>query len=122
MGSASRVDRVECHPHAAQLFVPVAVSRYLVVVMPSDETGAPDPARAEAYVVPGTTGVVYRPGTWHAGISVLDEEGSFLVAMWRGGEDDDVFVSVPTVEVGVPEAIFLDERLPMGSSEETSRG
>ena len=32
------VDRVERHPHAAQLFLPVGVTRYLVTVMPADET------------------------------------------------------------------------------------
>lgn len=93
------VDRVERHPHAAQLFLPVGVSRYLVTVMPPDESGAPDAARAQAFVVPGTVGVAYRPGTWHAGISVLDGEGSFAVLMWRGGEDDDVFASIPPVEL-----------------------
>ena len=93
------IDRVESHPHAAQIFLPMGVPRYLVTVMPSHETGAPDPARARAFVVPGTLGVVYRPGAWHTGISVLDGEGSFAVLMWRGGEGDDVFVHVPPIEV-----------------------
>ncbi len=102
-GSTPRVVQVERHPHAAQLFIPVGVTRYLVVVMPSDRSGAPDPTGTRAFVVPGTTGVAYRPGTWHAGISALDEGGSFFVAMWRGGEDDDVFAPVPPMDVQVPE-------------------
>lgn len=93
------VDRVERHPHAAQLFLPVGVSRYLVTVMPSDSDGAPDPAGARAFVVPGTMGIAYRPGAWHAGISVLDTEGSFAVMMWRGGHDDDDFRDIDPVEV-----------------------
>lgn len=94
------LDRVERHPHAAQLFLPVGVSRYLVTVMPADATGAPDPSRAQAFVVPGTMGVAYHPGTWHAGISVLDGEGSFAVMMWRGeADDDDEFASIPSMEV-----------------------
>jgi ureidoglycolate lyase len=93
------IDRVERHPHAAQLFLPVGVSRYLVTVMPSDADGAPDPAAALAFVVPGTMGIVYRPGAWHTGISSLDDEGSFAVMMWRGGEDDDVFAEVESVVV-----------------------
>ena len=33
---------VECHPHAAQVFIPMGeVSRYLVVVMPSSSAGGP---------------------------------------------------------------------------------
>ena len=88
------------HPHAPQLFLPIGVSRYLVTVMPSDDSGAPDPSGAIAFVVPGTTGIVYRPGAWHTGISSLDGEGSFAVMMWRGGEDDDVFADVEPLEVG----------------------
>ena len=94
------IDQVECHPHASQVFVPMGgVSRYLVIVMPSDEAGGPDVSRAQAFVVPGSRGVVYAPGVWHAGISVLDADASFSVFMWRGGEDDDVFAAVPAFEV-----------------------
>jgi ureidoglycolate lyase len=94
------LDQVECHPHAAQLFLPMGeVSRYLVTVMPSDEGGAPDPGRTLAFVLPGTLGVVYHPGTWHAGIAVLDAEATFAVLMWRGAADDDVFAPVPPIEV-----------------------
>jgi ureidoglycolate lyase len=99
------LDRVERHPHAAQLFMPVGVSRYLVTVMPADATGAPDPSRARAFVVPGTMGIAYYPGTWHAGISVLDGDGSFSVMMWRGvgdDDDDDEFASIPSMEVREP--------------------
>lgn len=94
------VDLVERHPHAAQLFLPVGVSRYLVAVMPSDATGGPDAARARAFIVPGNIGVAYHPGTWHAGISVLEEEGSFAVMMWRGdGDDDDVFAAIEPIRI-----------------------
>jgi ureidoglycolate lyase len=93
------VNLVESHPHASQLFLPMGMSRYLVTVMPSDEAGAPDPEHALAFVVPGTLGVVYHPGTWHAGIAVLDAEASFAVQMWRGAEEDDVFASITPLEV-----------------------
>ena len=93
------VDQVECHPHAAQVFLPLGVSRYLVTVMPSDVAGSPDSAHGLAFVVPGTLGVVYHPGTWHAGIAVLDAEASFAVLMWRGEKDDDVFAAIPPIEL-----------------------
>ena len=93
------VNRVEHHPHAAQLFIPMGVSRYLVTVMPSDDAGDPDPGRAVAFQFPGTLGVAYRTGAWHAGITVLDTEASFAVLMWRGGETDDVFASIPPITV-----------------------
>lgn len=87
--------QVEHHPHAAQVFVPVDVSRYVVTVMPSDATGAPDPAQAISMILPGTMGVIYRPGVWHAGVTVLDRRAHFAVLMYRGAPDDDVFVKIP---------------------------
>ncbi len=93
------IARVERHPHAAQLFVPLRVTRYLVTVLPSDAQGRPEPAGARAFVLPGTLGVVYRPGVWHSGITALDGEASFVVLMWRGAEDDDVFSAIAPVLV-----------------------
>jgi ureidoglycolate lyase len=93
---------VERHPHAAQVFLPLRVSRYLVTVMGSDATGAPDTASARAFVVPSTLGIVYRAGTWHAGITALDDEGSLAMLMWRGAADDDVFVEIPPLVILPP--------------------
>lgn len=93
------VQRVERHPHAAQLFLPIRVERYLVTVMPSKDGDTPDPEGARSFVVPGTMGVAYRQGTWHAGITALGGDASFAVMMWRGAHDDDVFASIPALEV-----------------------
>ena len=98
------LDQVEHHPHAAQLFLPVGVSRYVVTVLPSRPDGSPDEAGALAFVVPGRIGVAYRPGVWHAGITVLDHAASFAVHMWRGATDDDVFASIPTLRIDGVEA------------------
>ena len=61
--------QVEAHPHAAQVFLPVDVDRYVVTVMPGGDT--PDPAGALSVILPGTVGIAYRPGAWHAGMTVL---------------------------------------------------
>ena len=91
-----RLTRVERHPLAAQCFLPLDVSRYIVVVMPSDANGAPVPGRALGMIVPGTRGVIYNRGVWHMGASVLDRDGSFAVLMWRGGiRPDDEFRTIP---------------------------
>ncbi len=93
-----RLTQLERHPKTAQLFMPIDVSRYVVIVAPTLESGAPDLAGLQAFAVSGRIGLVYRRGIWHAGISVLDGEGSFVVAMWRGGDDDE-FTTIPPVDI-----------------------
>lgn len=100
-----RIDRVERHPHAAQVFVPLDAARYVVAVMAADAAGAPDPASVLAFLLPPTVGVVYRAGVWHAGITALDTVASFAVLMWRGRADDDVFAAVPPLVIAVPAAV-----------------
>jgi len=88
--------RVERHPHAAQCFFPLDVARYGVLVMPSTAPGAPDTTRALCFLMPGTMGVIYHPGTWHMGATVFDRDGHFTVLMWRGGpREDDEFYTIP---------------------------
>lgn len=90
------VDRVERHPFAAQCFFPTDVARYLTLVMPSDPSGAPTSDGALAFDMPGTLGVIYKPGVWHMGATVLERPGHFVVLMWRGGkQEDDIFRSIP---------------------------
>lgn len=104
------INRVERHPHAAQVFLPLDVARYLVTVLPSDASGQPDVSGALAFVVPGTLGVVYRPGVWHAGIVALDVDASFAVLMWRGAPDDDVFADVSSFAVETRAAVIAGGR------------
>lgn len=98
------LERVERHPHAAQVFLPLAASRYLVIVMDSNDAGAPEAASAQAFLVPSTLGVAYRAGVWHAGITALDDEASFAVLMWRGAANDDEFEVIPPLVVLPPPA------------------
>ncbi len=99
------LDLVERHPRADQVFLPLDVARYLVVVMPSDAAGGPLPDAALSFVVPGTVGVIYHANVWHAGAAVLDRTGNFAVLMWRRGDDgDDEFRAIPHVAIGPPPA------------------
>ncbi|MEM8729068.1 MAG: ureidoglycolate lyase, partial [Pseudomonadota bacterium] len=50
------VTGIERHPHAAQCFFPLDVSRYAVLVMPSDAAGDPVIEQALAFLLPGTMG------------------------------------------------------------------
>lgn len=92
------VDTVERHPFAAQCFFPTDVAQYLTLVMPSDRSGAPKLDGSLAFLMPGTMGVIYKPGVWHMGATVLERPGHFVVLMWRGGkQEDDVFRSIPPI-------------------------
>lgn len=94
-----RLTSVERHPNADQIFIPLDVSRYLAIVMPSDRNGDPVPAGARAFLLPSTLGVAYRTAVWHAGATALDRVGSFAVLMWRGAEVDDEFRTIEPLTV-----------------------
>lgn len=98
-----RVERVERHPFAAQCFFPLDVSRYVVLVMPSDGDGRPVPEDALALLLPGNMGVIFNAGVWHMGATVLDRDGHFTVLMWRGAaEGDDEFREIPPLTLVAP--------------------
>lgn len=97
------VEKVERHPFAAQCFFPLDVSRYAILVMPSDDAGRPRPDQALAFLMPGTMGVIYSPGVWHMGATVFDRDGHFTVLMWRGGPlQDDDFRTIPPITLVAP--------------------
>ncbi|MGV3650600.1 MAG: ureidoglycolate lyase, partial [Devosia sp.] len=98
------VAKLERHPHAAQAFIPLDVERYIVTVCPSLADGSPDLEKVLSFAVPGTEGVIYARGVWHAGASVLDRDGSFAVLMWRGRPDDDEFQDIPPLTLAGKDA------------------
>jgi len=90
------IDTLERHPYSAQVFVPLDVASYVVVVAAADEDGAPDAGSAQAFLAPGNLGIVYAPGVWHAGAAVMERAGSFAVLMWRNDTaDDEEFAPLP---------------------------
>lgn len=82
------VPKMERHRHSAQLFLPLAVERYLVAVAP-DDGGAPDLARLQAFVMPGDVGIVYAVDVWHFPMCALFSRGSFVSLMARSGTGRD---------------------------------
>src|SRR5881409_4126406 len=56
---------LERHEFSSQSFLPLDVSRWLVVVAPSAADGGPDAARAVAFLAGPGHGVTYHAGTWH---------------------------------------------------------
>ena len=93
-----QVTGIERHPFAAQTFIPLSVSRYVAMVMPSDEQGDPVLSQAVAFLMPGNVGIIYESGVWHLGATVLDAPGHFAVLMWRGGPGiDDEFMNIKPI-------------------------
>jgi ureidoglycolate lyase len=80
---------MERHEFSSQSFVPLDVSRWLVVVAPSAPDGGPDGARAVAFLAGPGQGVTYHAGTWHHPLTILDRPGRFAVFMWRDGTKTD---------------------------------
>lgn len=100
-----KIVQLERHPFAAQCFVPLDVSRYIVAVMPTGADGQPLARQTLAFLMPPTLGVIYHPGVWHLGATVLDRTGHFVVLMWRGGTGpDDEFRSIDPISLVLPPA------------------
>jgi ureidoglycolate lyase len=80
---------MERHEFSSQSFMPLDVSRWLVVVAPSGHDGGPDGSRAVAFLAGPGQGVTYHAGTWHHPLTILDRPGRFAVFMWRDGTRTD---------------------------------
>ncbi len=100
----ARLDAVQAerHPHSAQLFVPLAEARYLVVVWPMH----PD-AHARAFVGGPGQAVIYKPGIWHHGIVAIERQTPFASLLWRTktGNDTEFFA--------LPKPVVIDLEGPV---------
>ncbi len=87
------ITQAERHEHTSQMFVPMAVKNYLVVVWEGHPSAG---ARARAFVAGPEDVVIYSPGVWHHGIIALGERGLLASTMWRtrGGTDVE-FLQLP---------------------------
>ena len=95
---------LERHEHSSQTFIPLSVSRYLVLATLDAPGGGPDVSRLRAFIARAGQGVTYAKGTWHHPVTVLDTPASFAVLMWRDGTTgDEEFVPVTTpITIVVP--------------------
>ena len=84
---------VERHPHGSQAFVPLAPTRFLVVVAP-DEGGRPGAPRA--FLAGPGQGINYHQGTWHGVLTALDGVTDFLIVDRIGLEDNCDTFDYPT--------------------------
>ncbi|MBX3188894.1 MAG: ureidoglycolate lyase [Labilithrix sp.] len=96
-------ESMEKHPGSSQLFVPMKVDRYLVVVAPGDD--APDVLGLQAFLAEPGQGVVYGPGVWHMPLIVFGSPAEFVMFVWEDGTPLDCVVAKlrEPVEIAVPE-------------------
>jgi ureidoglycolate lyase len=80
---------MERHEFSSQSFLPLDVSRWIVVVAPPAADGGPDPTRAVAFLVGPGQGITYHANTWHHPLTILDRPARFAVVMWRDGTRTD---------------------------------
>ena len=72
-----RITRLERHLQANQVFIPMGMHRFVVVVAPGGET--PDWVEIAAFVTSSGQGVSLHRGTWHHGLVALSDADRFAV-------------------------------------------
>jgi ureidoglycolate lyase len=89
-----RCELMERHPCGTQTFVPISVSRFLIVVAVAGDDH-PDVHHLKAFIGSSRQGVTYRANVWHHGMVVLDEPALFVVINWKDdGPLDEKFVTL----------------------------
>lgn len=102
-GDVVRINQAERHEHSSQMFVPMSVTRYLVIVW----EGHPHESAAHGFIGGPKDVVIYNPGVWHHGIIALDGPGHFASTMWRtrGGTDVEFLPLEAMLETRLEEAV-----------------
>ncbi|NKB56519.1 MAG: DUF1932 domain-containing protein [Alphaproteobacteria bacterium] len=84
-----QVKWMERHPYSGQTFVPLDISRYLMLVAPSTPNGAPNLGKLQAFIAGPDQGINYRAGVWHHPFTALDRPSECLVLRFDDGSEAD---------------------------------
>ena len=86
---------MERHSRSPQIFIPLKVSRFLVIVAPGTGGPLPELERTVAFIGRAGQALSYRAGTWHHPFTVLDEQSQYASLMFRDGTPlDEEFVDL----------------------------
>ena len=91
------IEQIERHPFSSQTFVPMEVSRWVVVVSVS-----PELSDIRGFMVGPGVGVTIGRGIWHYQLTALDSDATFVVLMWKDQSTDEEIISIPPVELAAP--------------------
>ena len=96
-----RIEKLERHRQAAQVFLPLGAHRFIVVVAPGVD--APQWERMEAFITSPGQGVCLRRGCWHHGLVALGDGDRFAVIEGGNYRDDTQEVAAPgAIELAAP--------------------
>lgn len=95
-----RITKLERHRQASQVFMPLGMHRFVVIVAPGLE--APDWEQASAFLTSPGQGVSLHRGTWHHGLVALNDADRFAVI-------EGANYRVDTEEHTVPQGLWLDD-------------
>lgn len=87
--NAEPVAVMERHSFSSQLFVPLDVDQYLILVARDDGADSPDFQTLRAFRVSGRQAVNYFAGTWHMNMATLGRPGVFVMMIHEDGTPDD---------------------------------
>jgi ureidoglycolate lyase len=99
-GDFASIAFLERHPQSTQTFIPMRVSRWLVLVAPDLPDGSPDLGAMKAFIAGPEDAICIRRNVWHAGLTVFDRPAEFAMIMWRtdDGDDGDVHTLADPIE------------------------
>jgi ureidoglycolate lyase len=93
---------MERHVHSTQLFVPLDVDAYVILVAGGES--APDLTSLRAFRIGGRQAINYLPGTWHMGMATLGRPGTFAMLIHEDGSAADCeFCNVPPITIRTTE-------------------
>ena len=96
-----RIEKLERHRQAAQVFLPLGAQRFIVVVAPGVD--APQWDRAQAFITAPGQGVSLRRGCWHHGLVALNDGDRFAVIEGGNYRDDTQEATAPgSIELAAP--------------------
>ena len=90
-----RLAALERHREAAQVFIPLGLQRFVVVVAPGE--AAPDWERVSAFVTGPGQGVSVKRGCWHHGLVALNDGDRFAVIEGANYRADTELAAAPRV-------------------------
>jgi ureidoglycolate hydrolase len=94
--TSDAVMTMERHRHSNQLFAPIDVDDYVVLVGSGDS--APAPMSLRAFRVDGRQAINYHPGTWHMNMATLRRAGVFVMLVHEdGGPEDCDFCTIAPI-------------------------